>query len=474
MRTIHSCLLAALLLVGSHAAFAADAPAFPPVPAPADSSAPGVGVQRTMAKLATSTAQRPNTVKVLFYGQSITEQSWSKTVGDDLRARFPHADLVVENRAIGGFASQRLIGPAEHDLYPFYPDLLIFHVYGSNQEYEQIIRHVRSRTTAEVLIQTDHVAAGGWQDEPDEKADKGLWWDWMMNHRLVPGIAKKYGCAVVDVRTPWVAYLKANNYKPSQLLKDGVHLNDHGNFVLAEIVKQYLVHRPDLAKAPETAAANELIKTIEVGKDVQWKDGKLELAFEGNRVEVVATPEGGAGKADVHIDGKRPSQVPGCYAIPRPQPGPFSPLWVSRIDHDVPLTGEEEWTLTVKSFELNGANGGVAFDPDAAAWTFEVVGSKTGPDGTGRDDQPFVSNSKKVKIDPKSWLRNGKVPVGYQIKWKVALMGTDAYEAKPAKDAAVENATVLAQGLENGKHTLKLTGEVPVKAIRVYRPPVKD
>ena len=88
-------------------------------------------------------------MRVLFYGQSITEQEWSKQVTEDLRKRFPNADLEIENRAIGGFASQLLIRPAEHDVYPFYPDLVIFHVFGANQQYEQIIKSIRSRTTAE-------------------------------------------------------------------------------------------------------------------------------------------------------------------------------------------------------------------------------------------------------------------------------------------------------------------------------------
>jgi len=66
-----------------------------------------------------------------FTGQSITEQEWSKQVAADLRKRFPSADLEIENRAIGGFAAQMLIRPAEHDIYPFYPDLVIFHVFGA-------------------------------------------------------------------------------------------------------------------------------------------------------------------------------------------------------------------------------------------------------------------------------------------------------------------------------------------------------
>src|SRR4051794_8807837 len=49
---------------------------YPPVPPPADAPKLGVGIQRTMTKLATSTPEHRNTVKVLFYGQSITEQTW--------------------------------------------------------------------------------------------------------------------------------------------------------------------------------------------------------------------------------------------------------------------------------------------------------------------------------------------------------------------------------------------------------------
>ena len=117
----------------------------------------GRHLQRTMRLLTGSTPERRNTVRVLFYGQSITEQQWSAQVGDDLRARFPHANLVIENRALGGFASQMLVRTAETDLYSFQPDLLIFHVYGAHDRYEDILRRVRERTTAEILMQTDHV-----------------------------------------------------------------------------------------------------------------------------------------------------------------------------------------------------------------------------------------------------------------------------------------------------------------------------
>ena len=65
----------------------------------------GRNIQRTMRLLAESTPQKRNTVRVLFYGQSITEQKWAKMVEEDLRRRFPNAHLVIENRALAGFAS---------------------------------------------------------------------------------------------------------------------------------------------------------------------------------------------------------------------------------------------------------------------------------------------------------------------------------------------------------------------------------
>ena len=135
-----------LLCGGVTAAPAAGTDPYPPTKFP-DTSGWGRHIQRTMRLLATSTRAKRHTVRVLFYGQSITEQRWASFVEEGLRRRFPHANLIVENRALGGFASQMLVKTAETDLYPFQPDLLIFHVYGAHDKYEDIIRRVRARTT---------------------------------------------------------------------------------------------------------------------------------------------------------------------------------------------------------------------------------------------------------------------------------------------------------------------------------------
>ena len=46
-----------------------------------------------MRMLATSTAEKPNTVRILFYGQSITEQKWSAMVEQDLTEETDAAKL---------------------------------------------------------------------------------------------------------------------------------------------------------------------------------------------------------------------------------------------------------------------------------------------------------------------------------------------------------------------------------------------
>ncbi len=446
-----------------------EAPADPgafPAPSPAaDASRLGLGVQRAMTLLATSTPEHRNHVRVLFYGQSITEQQWSKQVAADLRQRFPNADLEIENRAIGGFAAQMLIRPAEHDVYPFYPDLVIFHVFGANQQYEQIIRSIRSRTTAEVLMQLDRVGAKWPQTQPDEKADKGLWWDYLMNHRFLPDIAKTYGCGLEDVRSGWLQYLNDNHYEPGQLLlKDGAHLNAQGNFLLAQLTDRYLVYRPDL---PDTEWKGLTHDHTIVGGD--WKDGKLTIEFEGNRVDAIPAKDRSAGgTARVLIDGRKPGEFPGAYRISRPQPGPWSQLFLSRVDHDAPLV-LEDWTLSVKDVSADGK-----------AWAFDVAGSVTGADGSGHSDKPFTSNSGRVKIDPAAWFRgfNPPLPQGYTIRWKVLPMFTDTYQAQKIDDPSKENATVIVQGIPNSRHSLEIIADdaanpPAIGTVRAYRPPVK-
>lgn len=426
------------LLCSMAGAEAQDSKSYPPLAPSADNATFGAGVQRTMALLASSKPEKRNRVKVLFYGQSITEQDWWKRVAEDLRKRFPNADLVIENKAVGGFASQLLSRLAEHDLPAFYPDLVIFHVYGANDKYEEILKLIRTRTTAEILLQRDHVTK--WPVENPEQKDP-MWWDHMMNDVFLPDYAKKYGCGLADVRGQWLSYLKANALEPKALLKDDVHLNDHGCFLMAEIVKRYLVLKPALL----TEDAKAAVKTLPVGKDHR-------VEFEGNRVDLV----GGKG-AKVLIDGKKPSEFPECIAFTRTSLS--QSFWgpaLLRVSSAKPRV-IEDWTLKVTEVDEN-----------AEHIRFTVSGSVTGADGEGVSSERFESKSGRVVIEPGDWwiksvqsYTKKAIPAGFEVKWKATLLGDEA-------------SGTVAQGLPNGRHVLEVLDGEGVSSVRVYRPTAND
>jgi hypothetical protein len=360
----------------------AETETYPPAKFP-DPGGWGRNIQRTMRLLATSTPAKRHTVRILFYGQSITEQKWAQRVEDDLRKRFPHANLVIENRALGGFSSQLLVKTAETDLYPFQPDLLIFHVYGAHDKYEDIIRRTRERTTAEILMQNDHVTKPAdftEETDPAKLPPAGQHWDAFMNHNHLPMLAKKYGAELCDQRALWKAYLTENQLEPKALLRDSVHLNAHGEWFMAECVDAYLRYDPKLGPS----AAEDWVKTYEVGKDVLWQDGKLRLDFHGSRV------------AAVRIDGRQPSEFPELYGFTRAVTQPEG-KWLVKWPVIAPIGSQtklavEDWTLAVAKDAANDT-----------LFTFRLAGSQTGADGEGRSDTRFVSRSGRVVIETNAW-----------------------------------------------------------------------
>jgi hypothetical protein len=444
-----------------------------PLPAPAKNESHfGANIQRTMTLLATSNPKHRHPVRILFYGQSITKQDWWRDVADDLKQRFPDADLIIENRAIGGFDSSTLIRPAEHDLYPFYPDLLIFHVYGSEEDYESIIANVRRRTTSEIAFHSDHITWLPTLPFLNDEAKLNSY-EWHEQHSLewLPKIAEKYGCELIEIREPWKQYLKDNWLKPKDLLTDNIHLNDHGNFLLGKLVKRQLRYNPKFSNK----AWNKLVKTYQVGKDVKWKNGKLILEFEGNRIDVIAAPvqDSQFSPAQILIDGKKPSEFPELYTITRPS-NVVGVDWpaIIQVSSEKPLI-VEDWTARIT--EINA---------DASQFKFEVFGSKTGFDGQGVSNEKFVSKSGRVVIEPRNWWLNSAydysgqpIPKGFEIKWQVKPMFVDNYVVPKIENSSKEHFTTLAQNLSNSKHQLEIIADnnqmVPIQAIRVYHPPLQ-
>lgn len=466
---------AALAVMAGLLAAAAGPGAYPPPKSLGPVETYGKNIQRAMTLMATSTPLKRNTVRVLFYGQSITADTWTRTVEETLRRRYPLTDFVIDNRALGGYYAKSLVRTAEADLYPFYPDLLIFHVYGDEGPYEDVIRRVRERTTADILMASDHVAprVGERLDEetdpsklrPPKTGEPEAAWRGSV---FLPRVAKKYGAELADVRTLWKQYLRDTGLAPADLLRDGLHLNDRGNVLMSEIMLAHLRHHPELPDA----AWKDRVTTYTVGPegDVSWKDGKLVLPFEGNKVDLVCADRAGP-PAAVRIDGQKPSAFPELYIPTRAElvwpRGPYPVLL--RLGAARPRV-LEDWTLTM-----------TGISPDRKQFKFRVVGTVTGDDGEGEAGKPFVSKSGRVVIDPEDlWLDYPLIgsqhphATALEARWRVVPMFADEFAAPATRNPFGDTVVTAAQGLPNGKHTLELTGtpDTPLAAVRVYRPPL--
>jgi hypothetical protein len=404
---------------------------------------PGSGIERTMGRLAACKAANPDTMRILFYGQSITKQAWWRTVAQHLRAQYPACKLVIENRAIGGYSTPRLIRTMEADILPFHPDLIIFHDYGPQDLYEQIIRWIRSHTTADILLQSDHDTGRN-----TEQQDKHSF-EWM------PALARKYGLGLVDIRGGWQRHLKETGKEPKELLRDNVHLNADGEALYAKLTIEALV---DNAQRPEP-----YFREYEIGPDRMAKSDELLLDFTGTRVELI---DGIGGPLQVLIDGKPPALDPTLYYHTRPT-NTWDPDWptimhIGRAPQAFPFI--EEWTLKVTEKTT----------PDGLEHKYEVFGSRTGPDGTGNNKQAFRSLSGRVTISPDDYdieravgLRNVNMPNSWQVRWATLPRFVDPYI--PAMGP-----TTIVYGLKPGKHRLQLRGPGRVARVRVYTPPLEE
>ena len=230
-------------------------------------------IQRTMKSLEASTAENPAHVRVLFYGQSITAQRWTEIVQKQLEERYPTVKFEFRNAAIGGYVSSVLIRTADHDLYPWYPDLLFFHVYGPMDKYEEIVKRVRERTSAEIVIWTSHLNIVS-KDKPDQintsHDDRAV---------LIRAVAPKYDCMLIDLREKWRKHLAANGIAVKDMLSDTVHLNPKGLDLYAKLIGERTGARAESWATTPTAAGTITTLAANAPDVTRGSDGRLTLRF---------------------------------------------------------------------------------------------------------------------------------------------------------------------------------------------------
>jgi hypothetical protein len=438
-------------------------------------------IARSLEIIRTSTSTERKVLKVLFYGQSITRSGWDKAVIEHWQQRYPNTDFVVENRALGGFASPMLERTTEQDINGFYPDLIIFHVYGDHRAYERIIRMFRSQTAADIIVQTDHG-----ESMPDLPCREGFrltfqlapgctglvwlkqrnWYDEMSYHKI-PALGKKYSLAVEPQRTWWRDYLIRTNTEPKALLADEIHPNDRGKELIAAFFNQYF----DSLVDKWNGQRERNIVSVPTGT-VGWDNGRAEIPFDGSRLELISAkrlrqwPE-------VSVDGSSPQDIDGCFQVSRTSPPDNVPEWpaIRRINllHD---RVAEDWTATLTNIS-----------PDQHSFEFSVVGSISGKEGSGDATRDYVSRSGRLGIEAQDWMVGrafevNKIPLQtpFQIHWSVANVCGGQPEVIRRADGTTQYRYVVATGLRNGMHTVRLSAlqnEFSDTEFRVYKPPLR-
>lgn len=413
-------------------------------------------VSRVFDRMGRSTAEHPETVRVLFYGQSIVGQDWGmKFIVPELKRRYPTVRFVAENRALGGHESPALIRTAEADLYPFYPDLLFFHVYGPVEKYTEIVRRVRARTTADIVLWTSQLNR---KEGEDAEAIRKLLEHPDARSLAIRETADRYGCMFVDLRAKWCRMLLEKNIPSGEMLRDGIHLKQESLKPYADMLIEDLPFDGGLAANPAAGEVREV-------------PASLKLEFDGNRVVAVSTGETGA-EYDVLLDGKPVDDFGDMWTFTRVSPGVKNTVWpmLKLVNRVTPSCRREKWTLTF----LEGIS------DDGAVIPYRVEGSVTGEDGVGCNTNDFVSTSGRVAIPARSWpgfkgkwgrwtyLKQKPYP-GLKVEWENVPMFVNPF-APGEKDAE----TVLVQGCANGHHTLELkprkSGPTGIARFRIHRP----
>lgn len=430
-----------------------------------DTSKLGQYTSRTMYLLQESTPEKKNDVKILVYGQSISEQEWWLEVKRTVVERFPNAHLIMENKAIGGFSTQYLFKTVEMDISSFYPDLVLLHIYGNVKDYEAVLSTIRSRTASEVAIMTDHyIGENKWSDT--------------MSYYLLPSLAEKYKCDMVNIRDPWKTYLKDNDLDPSALLRDGIHLNDYGNFLMAELVKPLFCFKSSIPDDPF-----KLLTTVGKDTPLEFRNDSLVLPFCGNRVDLVYKKSNTSSfdSFRIFLDGLSPSSFQGCFFMTRPyntkgETWPWDLPAMIRVDHTTPWT-DEEWSCIFTRAK-----------PPYEDFSFAITGSVTGKDGRGRASHDFISKSGRVIIKKGDaekggdWHLNRSYRVlktivnnGDTVKWRTYPVCTDIVSPSLSEDPSGKKMNViLFQGVPNTSHVLKIAGIAgslqAISMVKIYRP----
>jgi len=438
-----------------------------------------IHIQRTMKALEESTAEKPATVRMLFYGQSIVAQKWPELLVKMMKEKYPTANIVWENRAIGGFTSPSLTQTSWSDLFPFYPDILFFHVYGPIDKYEEIVKNTRALTSAEIVLWSSHLKRD--QDPKAMLAERD------QRTKDIKAVAERNKCMFIDLNKKWCEMLLANNWPAGHLLVDGIHMNGSTGALkyYAGFIGEELCRVPGACGEPDVSGTISEFPVSGGSGITVADDGSIKFSFTGNRVVAVSSgknfnPAEGAAQpeAELFLDGRPVASYKEMWYCTRPSKVVSWMPMINRVKFNV-LPEKEDWALTY----IEGT------DKWAKPVHFKVEGTVTGFDGEGWSTNSFVSKSGRAVIDKGAYgfawqydyfvkkrleknpkLAEKAAKPGDKVTWSTLPLFASPFVAQKAGDISV-----LVQNCSNGRHILEIRpkkgGAMPgIEKFVVYAP----
>jgi len=203
---------------------------------------------------ATSVMMSPPPLRVIFFGDSITEAG----VGPNgyitqLQSMLPSENFELIGAGIGGNKVYDLYLRLERDVLGRSPDVVVVFI-GVNDVWHK--RSLGTGTDADKFVAFYDALVSKMQEKGirvimatpaliGERTDCSNDLDGELNHyaQLVREVAASHHCAVVDLRAEFLKYLAAKNTANAEkgiLTEDRVHFTPEGNRLAAELFRQAL------------------------------------------------------------------------------------------------------------------------------------------------------------------------------------------------------------------------------------------
>nr|WP_321221296.1 SGNH/GDSL hydrolase family protein [uncultured Psychroserpens sp.] len=420
------------------------------------------GIDRTLQLLQSSTKENPQSLEILFYGQSIIGGIKPQILIDSLQKNYPYTSITYKHKPIGGFTVPDLIKTAEHDVYHENPDLIIFHAYEGIEDglLDELIKRIRSKMPSDILLLDHHYV---WNTNVNNLKTINTAHD--LDSESIKSIAKKYDCGFVKVRKEWKHYLDTNNLTPNKLIgntvKSDVHPNAKGNALLRQIIYSKLTEKPQTVYSRFKDSLRDVV-------DIEKHEKQLNLNFYGNRLELIMQPQEEKRPIviEVLIDNKKPSLNKNSYYLTRSTKTYGSKIApaIKEVSFGETFPREEDWTLTITELDRINNN-----------FKFQLVGSKTGFDGYGSSTKNFVSNSNRIVINKDNFhifetekLFNIETPKNFEISFTVKTLVKDVIVIPHYKSRQV-----LFNDIKAGNHQLDLKiikGDRKILKITAFSP----